>query len=469
MVRHACRSTWPLLVCLTLSRLVAAAEPAQEQPAHPAPEIAAYRETAARLLAGAQQEPSAWTRLAELTDTFGARLSGSENLEAALRWAAEEMKKDGLENVRLEPVMVPRWVRGRESLELLAPLHQELVMLGLGNSVGTPDEGLEGELAIVADYADLERLGRAGVAGRIVLFDVPYTRYGETVAYRSTGAVRAAKLGARAVLLRSVGPIGLRTPHTGALQYEDGVPRIPAAAIPVEDAQRLRRLQSRGLRPRVRLRMQARFEPDAPSANLVGEIVGRERPREVVLVGGHIDSWDVGTGAMDDGAGSIMTWHALLLLKRLGLRPRRTVRVVLFTNEENGLRGGLAYRDAHAAELAEHVAALESDSGGFAPRGFGFTGSDAARATVVDVARLLEPIGATRVRADGGGADIGPLAKAGGVPTLSLDVEGERYFVYHHTPADTIERLDPQDLAHGSAAIALMAYVLADLEQRLPR
>lgn len=462
-----------LTLAVTVVTNLAAAQappPATSAPLVTPPEVAAYADTARRLIeAAATTKPTAWDRLAELTDTFGHRLSGSASLEAALRWGAEQMRADGLENVRLEPVMVPRWVRGRESAELVAPLHGELALLGLGNSVGTPPEGIEADVAVVTSFDDLERLGRSGVEGRIVLYDVPYTRYGETVEYRSSGASRAAALGARAVLLRSVGPIGLRTPHTGALRYADDAPRIPAAAVTVEDAQRLRRLHERGQKPRVRLRMEARFEADAPSANLVGEIVGRESPHEVVLVGGHIDSWDVGTGAMDDGAGCVMTWQALALVKRLGLRPRRTLRVVLFTNEENGLRGGLAYRDAHLAELADHVAALESDSGGFRPLGFGFSGGDAARATVRAVAGLLEPLHATRVKGEGGGADIGPLARAGGVPTLSLDVAGERYFVYHHTPADTLERLEPEHLAQGAAAVAVMGYVLADLEQRLPR
>jgi carboxypeptidase Q len=363
-------------------------------------------------------------------------------------------------------VKVPHWVRGEESAEIVAPGRHALVMLGLGNSVGTPPEGLESELVIVKSFDELEARA-AEVKGKLVLYNVAYTGYGETVRYRGAGASRAARLGAIGVLLRSVGPLGLRTPHTGALRYEDGVPAIPAAALAAEDAERLQRLSDRGLRPRVRLKMQAHFLPDADSANLVGEIVGRDRPEEIVLVGGHIDSWDVGTGAMDDGAGCVMTWEALRLIKRLGLRPRRTLRVVLFTNEENGLRGGRAYAERHAAELQQHVAALESDSGGFKPEGFGFTGNARARATVRQIAQLLEPIGATHVAASGGGADIGPLAEAGDVPTLSLDVEGERYFVYHHTPADTLERLVPEDIALGSASVAVMAYVLADLPTRL--
>ncbi|HEY6549500.1 MAG TPA: M20/M25/M40 family metallo-hydrolase, partial [Vicinamibacteria bacterium] len=325
------------------------------------------------------------------------------------------------------------------------------------------------EVVIVRSFEELEAKGRAGVLGHIVLFDVPYTSYCETVRYRGAGPSRAAKLGAKAVLLRSVGPMGLRTPHTGALRYEEGQPKVPAAAIPVEDAQRLRRLADRGVALRVRLKMEAHFLPDTPSANLVGELVGREKPDEIVLVGGHIDSWDVGTGAMDDAGGCIVTWEALRLMKRLGLRPRRTVRVVLFTNEENGLRGAQAYLERHGSAAAKHVLALESDGGVFAPRGFGFSGSEAARAIVGEIAALLAPIGATGVAAQGGGADIGPLVRAGRVPAMSLDVDGSRYFTYHHTAADTLERLEPSEVARCAAAVAVMAYVVADLPEALPR
>jgi carboxypeptidase Q len=430
-----------------------------------APDVSNYRETADRLIAAARTDGRAWERLRDLTDLFGHRLSGSSQLESALRWAEAEMKKDGLENVRLEPVMVPRWVRGRESLELVEPDGGPLVVLGLGGSVGTPPEGIAAELVVVKSFDELE--ARASeVRGRIVLYNVPFTRYGETVRYRGAGASRAAKLGAVATLLRSVGLPGLRTPHTGALNYAEGAPRIPSAAIPYEDAERLQRLADRKLKVVVRLRMEAQTLPDAPSANLVAEWKGREKPEEIVLLGGHIDSWDVGTGAMDDGGGSMVVWEAARLLKALNLRPRRTVRVVLFTNEENGLRGGTAYRDAHQAET--HVAAVESDSGVFKPRGFGFTGSDAARAVVKSVVGLLEPIDAANVGADGGGADIGPLVRANKVPSFSLEVDGSRYFLLHHTPADTLEQLDPDDVARCAASLAVLSYVLADLPERLP-
>jgi carboxypeptidase Q len=428
-------------------------------------DVSGYRATADRLMDAARTQGRAWERLRDLTDLFGHRLSGSPQLEAALRWAADEMGKDGLENVRLEPVMVPRWVRGRESLDLVEPDGGGLVLLGLGGSVATPPGGVTAELLVVKSFDELE--ARATEArGRIVLYNVPFTKYGETVRYRGAGASRAAKHGAVAALLRSVGLPGLRTPHTGALRYEDGAPRIPAAAIPFEDADRLQRLADRKVKVVLKLRMEAQTLPDAPSANLVAEWKGREKPDEIVLIGGHLDSWDVGTGAMDDGGGSVVMWEAVRVMKSLGLRPRRTVRVVLFTNEENGLRGGTAYRDAHQSET--HVAAIESDSGVFKPRGFGFTGSDAARAVVKSVAALLEPIDAATIASEGGGADIGPLVRARKVPSLSLDVDGSRYFLLHHTPADTLDKLDPDDVARCVATVAVMAYVLADLPERLP-
>lgn len=426
----------------------------------------AHRGVAARILTAARADGSAWDRLTEMTDTFGHRLSGSEALEAAIRWAAEQMKQDGLENVRLEPVKVPHWVRGRESVELVSPFPGELAMLGLGNSVGTPPEGIEAEVLVVTSFQQLA--ARAPEAkGRIVLFNAPFTEYDESVQYRHAGAARAARHGARAALIRSVGPTGLRTPHTGVLSYEADLPQIPAAALAAEDADRLERLAARGRRVVVRLRMEARFLPDADSANVVAELRGREKPEEVVVLGGHIDSWDVGTGAMDDAGGCIVTWHAVSLLKALGLRPRRTLRVALWTNEENGQRGGTAYRDRYADQLKGHVLALESDSGVFRPTGFGFSGNDRARATVREIASLLAPIGASDVGPSGYGVDIAPIVEAAGVPAMSLQVQGDRYFLCHHTPADTIDRLDGEEVALSVAAVAVMVYVVADLPERL--
>jgi carboxypeptidase Q len=421
----------------------------------------AIRPAAARLIAESQRTDFAWQRLAVLTDTFGPRLSGSDALERAIDWAVAEMKKDGLENVHKEPVMVPKWVRGRESLDLIEPVRQPLPMLGLGNSVGTPAAGIEADVLVVASMDEL-KAHAADAKGRIILFNVVFTNYGETVAYRANGPSEAAKVGAVAALVRSVGPAGLRTPHTGSTNYAEGVTKIPAAAIPTEDADRFARLQARGVRIRVKLAMEAHFDPDAQSYNVIGELRGRELPDQIVVLGGHFDSWDPGTGATDDGGGCVVTWEAVRLMKALNLRPRRTLRVVLFVNEENGLRGGNAYRDAHAAELANHILMLESDGGVFDPSGFGFTGSDSARAAVTSIASLLEPLGANRIGASGGGADIGPAATAGKIPMMSHEVGGE-YFLIHHTPADTIARITPKQMSDNAAVIAVMAYAVAEV------
>lgn len=436
--------------------LISATLPAQSAP----PWVDALRPAAEKLIKESQSSDFAWQRLAEVTDMYGPRLSGSEALERAIDWAVAEMKKDGLENVRKEPVLVPKWVRGRESLELIDPVRQPLPMLGLGNSVGTTPGGVEADVLVVGNFDELAARA-ADVKGRIVLFNAEFTNYGATVVYRSDGPSRAAALGAVAVLARSVGPTGLRTPHTGATRYADGPPRIPAAAISAEDADRFQRLQARGVRIRVRLAMEARFEGDVTSYNVIGELRGRELPNEIVLVGGHFDSWDVGVGASDDGGGCIVTWEAVRLMKKLGLRPRRTVRVVLFTNEENGLRGGNAYRDQHRSELANHVLLLESDGGVFDPAGFGFTGPDEARATVTAAATLLRGLGAATIAPGGGGADIGPAAEAGKIPTMSHNVKGD-YFLIHHTHADTIARITPKQMADNAAAIAVMAYAVAE-------
>ena len=427
-----------------------------------------YREPASRLIGEAVGSTFAWQRLAVLTDSIGHRLSGTPALDRAIAWAVDEMKRDGLENVHTESVMVPRWVRGAESAEIVEPARHAMVMLGLGDSVGTGPgaEGVQAEVVVVRSFEELEtRADRA--RGRIVLFNVPFTSYGETVRYRAQGPSRAARHGAVATLVRAVGPPGLRTPHTGALQYASDVPKIPAAAITTEDADRLQRMADRGSRIVVRLKMDAHFEADATSANVVGELRGREKPEEIVVVSGHLDSWDVGAGATDDGGGCIVSWEALRIMKKLNLRPRRTVRVVLWTNEENGGRGGVAYRDQHRAELGNHVLMMESDGGVFRPLGFGFSGNDAAREKVKAIATLLTGIAADQVSLGGGGADIGPSIQEAHIPGMSLEVDGSKYFLIHHTPADTIDKIDPIEMAKCAAAVAVMAYVVADLPQRI--
>ena len=432
-----------------------------------AQEIAAeYRESADRIIEAATSSHFAYERLAELVDRFGARFSGTVALEEALDWILVEMEADGLDNVRGDPVMVPHWVRGEESAQLIRPRPRDLPMLGLGGSVGTPVGGIRAEVLVVGSYEELE--ARADEArGRIVLFDVPFTGYGQTVRYRSGGAIAAARAGAVASLIRSVGPESLQTPHTGAMGYEEGVPRIPHAAITVEDAQLLHRLQDLGERIEVHLRMEAKTLPDAPSQNVMAEIVGSEFPDEIVVLGGHSDSWDVGQGAMDDGGGVVVAWEAVRLLKELGLRPRRTIRVVGWTNEENGLRGGTQYAVDHADE--NHILAMESDGGVFKPLGFGFTGSDRAFEMISEIGTLLDGIGSGRITRGGGGADIGPLMRTAGVPGMGLNVDGTRYFWYHHTDADTLDKLDPDEMALCVATMAVIAYVVADMRETLPR
>ena len=298
------------------------------------------------------------------------------------------MKKDGLENVHTEKVMVPKWTQGRESAEIIDPARHPLSILGLGGTVATPPGGLEAEVLVVESFNEL-RMRIADAKGKIVLFNEPFTNYADTVSYRTGSARAAAQAGAVAVFVRSVGPVGLRTPHTGSVQYQSDLPPIPAAAMSGEDANRIARLTARGRKVRVHLSLEGHSDADVESANVVGEIRGREKPEEIVVVSGHLDSWDVGAGATDDGGGCIVTWEALRIMKKLNLRPRRTVRVVLWTNEENGTRGAAAYRDRHRAELANHVMMLESDNGVFRPLGFGFSGSEGARQKVRAIATLL--------------------------------------------------------------------------------
>jgi len=471
MIRLGRRSSLALAATWVLSGAMAA-------PVAPAgSETAAerHRVAAERLIGAALASDHAYLRLSQLCDGIGHRLSGSRSLERAVEWAAASMREDGLERVRLQRVRVPVWVRGEERAEMVSPGPQRLSILGLGRSIGTPPGGITAEVVVVSSFAELDALPAEQVRGKIVLYDVPFTRYGETVRYRGDGARRAAARGAVAVLVRSVGPVSLRTPHTGAMQaYVDSVPKIPGAAVTIEDATMMRRLLARGERVRVRLEMGAKTLPDTISHNVIGELRGRERPEEVVVVGGHLDSWDVGQGAQDDGGGCVIAMEALRLMKKLGLRPRRTVRCVLWTNEENGLRGGNAYADSLGPEIARHVAAIESDGGVERPVGFGVTvrrlASDSADAEptaravarLAELAPLLVGLGADRVTDDGGGADIGPLMRRG-VPGIAHRTTMEHYFDWHHTPADMLDKVDPLELRKNVAALAVLVYMLAEM------
>jgi carboxypeptidase Q len=427
-----------------------------------------YRRDATRIIEAARSDSAAYTRLTEMVDRFGARFSGSASLEQAIDWIIDEMDEDGLANVRGEPAMVTHWVRGNESATMTAPRVKNLPMLGLGGSIATPREGVSAPVMVVSDFEEL-RARAAEARGKIVLYDWgEWQGYGYGVQFRRSGAIEAAKVGAIASLISSVAAYSIQTPHTGSMSYEDGVEKIPHAAITREDASMIRRLTGLGERVYVTLNMEARTLPMVESRNVMGEVVGSEFPDEVIVLGGHIDSWDVGQGAMDDGGGVVAAWEAIRLIKELGLTPRRTIRAVGWTNEENGLGGGNAYRDEHMDALGDHILAMESDGGVFAPQGFGFTGSDAAFEIISEIGTLLEPIGAGNISRGGGGADIGPIMQHG-VPGMGLQVDGEKYFWFHHTDADTIDKLDPDELARCVAAMAIMAYVVADMPERLPR
>ena len=410
-------------------------------------------------------------KLQELCDTVGSRLVGSAGMKRAIAWSQEAMWAAGLDSVWLEPVTTQGWTRGQESAHLLAPIAAELEMVGIGLSVGTGSEGnpcVEGEVVAVRDFEEME--SRADeIAGKIILFNPPWKGYGPNVQYRVHGASRAAALGAVACLVRSVTGNSLGTPHTGMLWYDEDQPRIPAAALTVEDAAWLHRLCQEGLRPRIKLMMEAECHGEITSYNVVGELRGRDRPEEIILLGGHLDSWDVGPCAHDNAAGAVMTLAAVELLATQDVKPRRTIRLVHFTSEELGGQGGLAYLEAHRVELPRHLLALESDSGAFAPRGF----SVAADSTIVEwLADLASPLAGLapadwQVKAGGSGVDTGPLVRAG-VTGVGHRVEHTGYFDVHHSRADTFEKIDLDQLAANVAVIAGLIHLVADLPADLP-
>lgn len=454
-----------VLLCASLALPAHAAKRSKA----PAPDL---EDTSAILLGRSLTNDGAWDKLVELCDDIGHRLSGSPQLEAAVTWGAARMAADGLE-AHTEEVMVPAWTRGEERLVLhLGEIDLELDLLALGRSIGTPEEGLRAEVLVVSSWEELEARA-ADVKGRIVLFDVPFTTYGETVQYRGAGANRAAKHGAVAVLMRSVTPHSLDTPHTGAQQpYEEGGTPIPAAAVTVETAARFHRMQDRGRTPEVTLTLGAQTHEDRPSHNVIGEIKGREKPDEVVILSCHLDSWDVGQGAQDDGAGCVTAMEAGALIADLPTPPRRTVRVVLYTNEENGLAGGKAYAEAHAGERI--VAAMEMDTGAGAPQGWRVDvrrdDADEAKALqqeaiddLAPVSALLSSIHATERVAGYSGADIGPLVEQG-VLGLGLLQDTTGYWPIHHTEADTIDKIDPENLRRNLATMAVTAWWLAEVE-----
>lgn len=425
------------------------------------------------LLAEGLAAPAGHALLAELCARAPRRLSGSEGAARAVEWGRETMLRLGFENVRLEPVLVPRWERGEVAellvLEPAAHAGERLAILALGGSEATPAGGLEGEVLAVSTFEELH--ARAAEArGKLVLFRrpmdpavfEPFEAYGGAVNQRGSGAIEAAGVGALAALVRSMTHARDDEPHTGQMRYAEGVQRVPAAAVSTLACERLEGWLAAGERVRVRLTLACRTLPDVESANVVGEIVGRERPEEIVLIGAHLDAWDVGEGAHDDGAGCAHVLEAgrLLASSKLG-RPRRTVRCVLYMNEENGLRGGLAYRDTHARELERHVLAIESDRGGGVPVGYATDASGAA-------AELLGRLYGGPPCARGGGADISPLAEFG-VTLAGFYPDPQRYFDFHHSHNDVLAAVHPRELQLGAISLASMAWLAANHPGDWPR
>ncbi|HZS35366.1 MAG TPA: M28 family peptidase [Polyangia bacterium] len=430
---------------------------------------------AARVAGGALLDGQAYADAQALSDRIGQRLAGSAAAERAVEWALATMRAAGLKNVRREPVKIPRWLRGDERAEIVAPASLPLHAAALGGSVGTPKGGLTAEVIEVATPDELKTIGERA-RGKIVLFNKPMQRtrgfegYGAAVGARGRGAVEAAKVGAVAALIRSVGTGPGRLPHTGATRYDDQVAKIPFAALAAEDAELLHRLLASGA-VKVRLELGAHVASDVESANVVGEVPGREKPGEIVVIGAHLDSWDLGAGALDDAAGCAIALEVGRLTAAVG-GARRTLRVVLFMNEENGLSGARAYAEAHKAELSQHAAALEADGGAGRPTGIAVVAPAATPAPSLPlVTAWAAPLAALQLDAprvlDQGGSDLRPLQSAG-VPIVDVLQDMSSYFDWHHSAGDTFDKIDPHDLALDAVAYAVMAFAAADAPERLP-
>lgn len=421
---------------------------------------------------------------AYLSNNIGPRISGSPQAERSVQYVAEELRKLGL-NVRLQKVMVPHWVRGIETGELIQfegmadGTTQKVVLTALGGSVATPPEGMTAEIVVVNNFAELNALGRTGIEGKIVLFNNKFdvemqsagyggAAYGQAVAYRFAAAMQAAPLGAVAVLVRSAGGSQNRLAHTGMMGYADGVKKIPGAAVSYEDAETIAYLAKMG-KVRIKLTLTPQTLPDAPSYNVIGDLAGSEKPDEVVIVSGHLDSWDLGTGALDDAAGVAVAMQVANTLKQLKLKPKRTVRVIAWMNEESGGAGSRAYALEQDANVSRHFAALESDLGATHPLGFVFAGKAEALPFLTPIANILGTQGAglSQIQANVG-ADVGPLTRKG-VPSFAPWFDQRTYFNYHHTAADTFDKVNPKAIAEVASVMSVLAYGLANLEQPLPR
>jgi len=462
MAKQSKFSPWRYLVLGPLLAVVLTSCAGNQEPRTEVPIPDAGEPELARLIEAALQDDYAYDKLAELCEAVGSRLVGSAGMDRAMAWSAESFRTAGFDSVWREPVEAPYWTRGREWARCIGPVAFDLAISGLGQSDGTGPDGIEAEILAVRDMDELE--ARAAEAdGRIVLFNPSWEGYGKAARHRVGGASAAARHGAVACLVRSATGHSLGAPHTGMMRYAEDAPRIPAAALTVEDADRLFRMCKRGLQPRVHLFMEAENHGMTTSYNVIGEIRGSRWPEQIILAGGHLDSWDVGTGAQDDGAGVVLTLAAARQLLQQGGRPSRTIRIVHFTSEELGGHGGRAYLETHRDELDRHVLALESDSGSYTPLGFSV---DADSTTVARLAELARPLawlspGDWQVRRGGSGVDIGPIVREG-VPGVGHRVEHSRYFDVHHSRADTFEKIDPEILARNVAVIAGLIHIVAE-------
>jgi hypothetical protein len=416
-------------------------------------------------------EGQSYQMLEYLSTKIGARLSGSPGAAAAVEWSKQIMKSHGFDSVWLQPVMVPHWVRGKKEVGRVVNLKNrkkiELSICALGNSVGTGPSGLKANVVEVKSFEELKQLGEKNVKGKIVFFNRPmdptkintFAAYGGAVNQRGGGASEAAKYGAVGVIVRSMG-INLEDyPHTGSVRYALNLPKLPAVAVSTKHAELLSKLLKEEASLQVYFETYSEMLPDAPSFNVVGELKGSEFPEEIIVVGGHLDSWDLGQGAHDDGTGCVQSIEVLRIFKTMDYKPKRTIRAVMFMNEENGLRGGQEYAKQAEQNNETHIAAMESDAGGFTPRGFTMTGPDEVKAKIRAWKPLLESYGLADFSQNGGGADIGPLAPQG-VMLIGFSPDSQRYFSYHHTKEDTFDKVDKRELELGSAAMAALIYLI---------
>src|SRR5213595_331555 len=479
-----------LLLSLCAQRLDAQQTPvaASTPSASPSPTPAVFSaETLAdlkRLQQAALTSDYAYRQVAHLSNNIGPRLTGSAQATKAVEYVAGELKAIGCE-VQLEKVMVPHWVRGEETATLVQwpgmaeNTTQKIVLCALGGSVATPNEGISAEVITVKNFDELKAMPRDKVAGKIVLFNYPFDKqiaaegrggeaYGEAVVYRSDGPSTAARQGVVACLIRSVGGADYRIPHTGQTNYAGDAPKIPAGAVTVEDADLIVDLVRQGP-VKMKLILTPQQLPEVESYNVIGDIKGSEHPEQVIVVSGHLDSWDLGTGAVDDGAGVAVSMEAPNLIQKLHLKPKRTIRVIAWMNEENGSAGSKQYAKDHEEKMSSHFAAMETDSGAGHPVGVNIKANPEVKKMFAPVAKILQESGAGILDlVEHCGADIEPLEKAG-VPAFSPIQDNRFYFNYHHTAADTLDKIVPKELAENSAVVAVAAYALANSEQPLPR